>query len=55
MSQVFFRIHTLLISGFAFQGFYSEAALPSRRCSQPTMLSLDLAGLRGGLASVPVS
>ena len=28
----------------------SEAASPGRRCSQPTMLSLDLAGLRGGLA-----
>ena len=38
------------LGGFAFQGF-QRGASPIRRCSQPTMSSLDLAGLRGGLAS----
>jgi hypothetical protein len=34
-----------------FRSRKSEAASPGRRCSQPTMLPLDLAGLRRGLAS----
>ena len=42
----FFRIHTLLIRWFCFSRIPSEAASPSRRCSQPAILPLDLAGLR---------
>jgi len=50
MSQVFFVFAHGVIGGFAFQGFYSEAASPRRRCSQPDFDTPNLAGLRRGLA-----
>jgi hypothetical protein len=39
------------LGGFAFQGFYSEAASPNRRCSRRDRDTLHLADLRRGLAS----
>src|SRR5215469_1875219 len=38
------------LDGFAFQGFYSEAASPNRRSSQQYLNTPHLTGLRRGLA-----
>jgi hypothetical protein len=47
----FVVILDLRFGGYAFQGFYSEAARPTGAASNATLISLHLAGLRRSLAT----